>query len=50
MNILIVDDEPLACQRLRTLLSDCQHQRTTVAKPATRAKPWRCWPHRRARL
>lgn len=33
MNILIVDDEPLARQRLRTLLSDCTDcQRTTVAE------------------
>ena len=33
MNILIVDDEPLARQRLRTLLSDCTDcQRTTLAE------------------
>jgi two-component system response regulator AlgR len=33
MNILIVDDEPLARQRLRTLLGDCTDcQRTTVAE------------------
>ena len=33
MHILIVDDEPLARQRLRTLLSDCTDcQRTTVAE------------------
>ena len=43
LNILIVDDEPLARSRLRTLLSDCTEPKATIggeAQNATEALAW----------
>ena len=37
LNILIVDDEQLACKRLRTLLSDCKQPSATVGGEAKTA-------------
>jgi two-component system response regulator AlgR len=41
LQVLVVDDEPLARSRLRTLLADCDAPSAVVAaRPPTPSRPW----------